>query len=64
MASERKTKLSKNLLRMKFMQRGLDSETKKQLEEEERKMIRDEPGFAGVEGERELHHRGAELLPV
>ncbi|XP_021026393.1 M-phase phosphoprotein 6 [Mus caroli] len=42
MASERKTKLSKNLLRMKFMQRGLDSETKKQLEEEERKMISDE----------------------
>ena len=37
MASERKIKLSKNLLRMKFMQRGLDSETKKQLEEEERK---------------------------
>ncbi|KAM7332397.1 hypothetical protein ACRRTK_009105 [Alexandromys fortis] len=42
MASERKTKLSKNLLRMKFMQRGLDSETKKQLEEEEKKMISDE----------------------
>lgn len=42
MASERKTKLAKNLLRMNFMQRGLDSETKKQLEEEERKMISDE----------------------
>ncbi|XP_007538633.2 M-phase phosphoprotein 6 isoform X1 [Erinaceus europaeus] len=42
MAAERKTKLSKNLLRMKFMQRGLDSETKKQLEEEEKKIISDE----------------------
>ncbi|XP_048211163.1 M-phase phosphoprotein 6 [Perognathus longimembris pacificus] len=42
MASERKTKLSKNLLRMKFMQRGLDSETKKQLEEEEKKIISEE----------------------
>uniref|UniRef100_A0A673VC88 M-phase phosphoprotein 6 n=1 Tax=Suricata suricatta TaxID=37032 RepID=A0A673VC88_SURSU len=42
MAAERKTKLSKNLLRMKFMQRGLDSETKKQLEEEEKKMISEE----------------------
>lgn len=35
MAAERKTKLSKNLLRMKFMQRGLDSETKKQLEDKD-----------------------------
>lgn len=42
MASEQKTKLSTNLLRMKFMQRGLDSENQKQLEEEERKTIRDE----------------------
>ncbi|XP_063118865.1 M-phase phosphoprotein 6-like [Rattus norvegicus] len=42
MASEQKTKLSTNLLRMKFMQRGLDSENRKQLEEEERKTIRDE----------------------
>ncbi|XP_023608348.1 M-phase phosphoprotein 6 isoform X1 [Myotis lucifugus] len=42
MASERKTKLSKNLLRMKFMQRGLDSETKKQLEEQEKKIISEE----------------------
>ncbi|KAM5262974.1 M-phase phosphoprotein 6 isoform 2-T2 [Ctenodactylus gundi] len=42
MASERKTKLSKNLLRMKFMQRGLDLETKKQLEEEEKKIISEE----------------------
>ncbi|XP_069312494.1 M-phase phosphoprotein 6 [Eulemur rufifrons] len=42
MAAERKTKLSKNLLRMKFMQRGLDSETKKQLEEEEKKLIGEE----------------------
>ncbi|KAM6927144.1 M-phase phosphoprotein 6 [Lycodopsis pacificus] len=35
-------KLSKNLLRMKFMQRGLDEETKKQLEEEEKRIISDE----------------------
>ncbi|XP_037539257.1 M-phase phosphoprotein 6 [Nematolebias whitei] len=35
-------KLSKNLLRMKFMQRGLDAETKKQLEEEEKRIISDE----------------------
>lgn len=39
---ERKTMLSKNLLRLKFMQRGLDSETKKQLEEEEKKIISEE----------------------
>ncbi|KAG6940690.1 M-phase phosphoprotein 6, partial [Chelydra serpentina] len=42
MAGEVKTKLSKNLLRMKFMQRGLDLETKKQLEEEEKKIISEE----------------------
>ncbi|KAB0354359.1 hypothetical protein FD755_022897 [Muntiacus reevesi] len=42
MAARRKTKLSKNLLRMKFMQRGLDLETKKQLEEEEKKIISEE----------------------
>ncbi|XP_075393146.1 M-phase phosphoprotein 6 [Tenrec ecaudatus] len=42
MAAEHKPKLSKNLLRMKFMQRGLDSETKKQLEEEEKKIISEE----------------------
>ncbi|KAE8608738.1 hypothetical protein XENTR_v10011591 [Xenopus tropicalis] len=35
-------KLSKNLLRMKFMQRTLDAETKKQLEEDEKKIISDE----------------------
>ncbi|XP_010881543.1 M-phase phosphoprotein 6 [Esox lucius] len=35
-------KLSKNLLRMKFMQRGLDADTKKQLEEEEKRIISDE----------------------
>ncbi|XP_041651773.1 M-phase phosphoprotein 6 isoform X1 [Cheilinus undulatus] len=35
-------KLSKNLLRMKFMQRGLDEETKKQLEEDEKRIISDE----------------------
>uniref|UniRef100_A0A8P0P6B0 Uncharacterized protein n=1 Tax=Canis lupus familiaris TaxID=9615 RepID=A0A8P0P6B0_CANLF len=32
----------KNLLHMKFMQRALDSETKKQLEEEEKKIISEE----------------------
>ncbi|XP_006888865.1 PREDICTED: M-phase phosphoprotein 6-like [Elephantulus edwardii] len=42
MASPHTPKLSKNLLRMKFMQRGLDSETKKQLEEEEKKIISEE----------------------
>uniref|UniRef100_A0A1A8M077 M-phase phosphoprotein 6 n=2 Tax=Nothobranchius TaxID=28779 RepID=A0A1A8M077_9TELE len=35
-------KLSKNLLRMKFMQRGLDAETKKQLDEDEKRIISDE----------------------
>nr|XP_046250098.1 M-phase phosphoprotein 6 [Scatophagus argus] len=35
-------KLSKNLLRMKFMQRGLDAETKKQLEDDEKRIISDE----------------------
>uniref|UniRef100_A0A3P8SQM4 M-phase phosphoprotein 6 n=1 Tax=Amphiprion percula TaxID=161767 RepID=A0A3P8SQM4_AMPPE len=38
-------KLSKNLLRMKFMQRGLDAETKKQLEEDEKRIISDEHWF-------------------
>ncbi|XP_043937184.1 M-phase phosphoprotein 6 [Protopterus annectens] len=42
MASDIKMKLSKNVLRMKFMQRGLDDETRKQLEEEEKKIISDE----------------------
>jgi len=41
MASD-SVKLSKNLLRMKFMQRGLDAETKKQLEEDEKRIISDE----------------------
>ncbi|XP_053741709.1 M-phase phosphoprotein 6 [Synchiropus splendidus] len=36
------SKLSKNLLRMKFMQRCMDAETKKQLEEDERRIISDE----------------------
>ncbi|TWW76108.1 M-phase phosphoprotein 6 [Takifugu flavidus] len=35
-------KLSKNLLRMKFMQRGLDAETKQQLEEDHKRIISDE----------------------
>ncbi|KAM9807926.1 M-phase phosphoprotein 6 [Neosynchiropus ocellatus] len=36
------SKLSKNLLRMKFMQRCMDAETKKQLEEDEKRIISDE----------------------
>ncbi|XP_068059227.1 M-phase phosphoprotein 6 [Anomalospiza imberbis] len=48
MAGEVKTKLSKNLLRMKFMQRGLDSQTKKQLEEEEKKIISEEHWYLDV----------------
>uniref|UniRef100_A0ABI8A138 M-phase phosphoprotein 6 n=1 Tax=Felis catus TaxID=9685 RepID=A0ABI8A138_FELCA len=39
MVAERKTKLSEILLHVKFTQRGVDSETKKQLEEEEKKII-------------------------
>ncbi|XP_078066746.1 M-phase phosphoprotein 6 [Mustelus asterias] len=42
MARESAMKLSKNLLKMKFMQRSLDTETKKQLEEEEKKIISEE----------------------
>ncbi|XP_041125295.1 M-phase phosphoprotein 6 isoform X1 [Polyodon spathula] len=42
MASDGTAKLSKNLLRMKFMQRGLDAETRKQLEEDEKRIISDE----------------------
>lgn len=42
MAANGKTKLSKKLLRMKFMHRRLDSETKKQLETEEKKIINEE----------------------
>ncbi|XP_028829843.1 M-phase phosphoprotein 6 [Denticeps clupeoides] len=42
MAKDGAAKLSKNLLRMKFMQRGLDDEVKKQLEEEEKRVISDD----------------------
>ncbi|XP_057691643.1 M-phase phosphoprotein 6 [Corythoichthys intestinalis] len=35
-------KLSKNLLRMKFMQRGLDAETKEQLREDDKRIISDQ----------------------
>ncbi|XP_072291306.1 M-phase phosphoprotein 6 [Eucyclogobius newberryi] len=45
-------KLSKNVLRMKFMQRGLDAETKKQLEEDERRIISDEHWYLDLP---ELH---------
>uniref|UniRef100_A0A8C1WSY1 M-phase phosphoprotein 6 n=1 Tax=Cyprinus carpio TaxID=7962 RepID=A0A8C1WSY1_CYPCA len=42
MAKDGAAKLSKNILRMKFMQRGLDAELKQQLEEEEKRIISDE----------------------
>ncbi|KAI5626962.1 M-phase phosphoprotein 6, partial [Silurus asotus] len=42
MSNDGSAKLSKNLLRMKFMQRGLDADVKKQLEEEEKRIISDE----------------------
>ncbi|XP_043084099.1 M-phase phosphoprotein 6 [Puntigrus tetrazona] len=45
MAKDGAAKLSKNLLRMKFMQRGLDAEAKKQLDEEEKRIISDEHWF-------------------
>uniref|UniRef100_A0A672QEA3 M-phase phosphoprotein 6-like n=2 Tax=Sinocyclocheilus grahami TaxID=75366 RepID=A0A672QEA3_SINGR len=45
MAKDGAAKLSKNLLRMKFMQRGLDAELKKQLDEEEKRIISDEHWF-------------------
>ncbi|XP_051548379.1 M-phase phosphoprotein 6 [Myxocyprinus asiaticus] len=45
MANDGSTQLSKNLLRMKFMQRGLDAETRKQLDEEEKRIISDEHWF-------------------
>ncbi|XP_056595420.1 M-phase phosphoprotein 6 [Triplophysa dalaica] len=45
MANDGSTKLSKNLLRMKFMQRGLDADVKKQLDEEEKRIISDEHWF-------------------
>ncbi|NXO04322.1 MPH6 phase, partial [Rhinopomastus cyanomelas] len=53
MAAEVKPKLSKNLLRMKFMQRGLDSQTKKQLEEEEKKIISEEHWYLDLPDLRE-----------
>ncbi|XDV52516.1 hypothetical protein PO909_021240 [Leuciscus waleckii] len=45
MANDGAAKLSKNLLRMKFMQRGLDAEVKKQLDEEEKRIISDDHWF-------------------
>ncbi|KAM7132335.1 M-phase phosphoprotein 6-like [Molossus nigricans] len=47
MVAKHKTKLSKNLLHMKFTQRGLDSETKKQLEEE-KKIISEEHWYLNL----------------
>ncbi|KAJ7326614.1 hypothetical protein JRQ81_016373 [Phrynocephalus forsythii] len=49
MARDVKSKWSKNLLRMKFMQRGLDEKTKKQLEEEEKKIISNEHWFLDLQ---------------
>ncbi|XP_019729558.1 M-phase phosphoprotein 6 [Hippocampus comes] len=45
-------KLSKNLLRMKFMQRGLDAETKKQLQEDEKRIISDEHWYLDLPEQR------------
>ncbi|XP_030646765.1 M-phase phosphoprotein 6 [Chanos chanos] len=42
MANDGASKLSKNLLRMKFMQRSLGADVKKQLEEDEKRIISDE----------------------
>lgn len=42
METEGTAKLSKNVLRMKFMQRSLDPDAKKQLEEDEKRVISDE----------------------
>lgn len=45
------------------MQRGLDLETKKQLEEEEKKIISEEHWYLDLPEpkERELYNRGAEV---
>ncbi|XP_073688453.1 M-phase phosphoprotein 6 [Garra rufa] len=45
MAKDGASKLSKNLLRMKFMQRGLDADVRKQLDEEEKRIISEEHWF-------------------
>ncbi|XP_048014666.1 M-phase phosphoprotein 6 [Megalobrama amblycephala] len=45
MANDGAAKLSKNLLRMKFMQRGLDADARKQLDEEEKRIISDDHWF-------------------
>ncbi|XP_037109668.1 M-phase phosphoprotein 6 [Syngnathus acus] len=45
-------RLSKNVLRMKFMQRGLDAETKKQLQEDEKRIISDEHWYLDLPEQR------------
>lgn len=63
MVAECKTKLSKNLLHVKFMQRGLDLKTKKQLEQEEKQIISEEHWYLDLPEpkERELYNRRAEV---
>uniref|UniRef100_A0A8C5YRQ2 Uncharacterized protein n=1 Tax=Marmota marmota marmota TaxID=9994 RepID=A0A8C5YRQ2_MARMA len=56
-AAEHKTKLSNNLLLMNFIQRGLNSETKKQLEEEEKKIISEEPWYLDLLEHKEEENR-------
>uniref|UniRef100_A0A8C9P9K7 Uncharacterized protein n=1 Tax=Spermophilus dauricus TaxID=99837 RepID=A0A8C9P9K7_SPEDA len=56
-AAEHKTKLSKNLLLRKFIQRGLNSETKKQLGEEEKKIINEEPWYLDLPEHKEKESR-------
>ncbi|XP_037663563.1 M-phase phosphoprotein 6-like [Choloepus didactylus] len=48
MVTKHNTKLSKYLLRKRFVQRGLDSETKKQLEGEEKKIISEEHWYSDL----------------
>nr|XP_039327712.1 M-phase phosphoprotein 6-like [Saimiri boliviensis boliviensis] len=47
-AAERKTKVSKNRLRRRFMQRGLDSETRRRLAGEEKKIVSEERRYVGL----------------
>ncbi|XP_056138203.1 M-phase phosphoprotein 6 isoform X2 [Lampris incognitus] len=46
--ADHSVKFSKNILRMKFMQRGLDEETKKYLEEDEKRIINDEHWYLDI----------------
>ncbi|XP_069758318.1 M-phase phosphoprotein 6 isoform X3 [Narcine bancroftii] len=50
-------KLSKNLLKMKFMQRSLDTETRQHLEEEEKRMVCDEHWYLDLPELKEKENR-------